>query len=70
MTDIVQVFEAGDLPDLGEASRRDPDALPPQNRFQLVMSWIHHGISELASGNSLFALKAGVLTSEYKAPFV
>ncbi|KAL4245332.1 hypothetical protein ABKN59_008325 [Abortiporus biennis] len=62
--DIVQGLEpdsewAGDL---GTPVRRDPDALPPKNFFQLVMYWIYWAISSLASGNTLFALKAGVLT--------
>lgn len=68
--DIVQGFESQDVPDLGETGRRDPDALPPQNAFQLVMNWVHRGISELAGGNSLFALKAGILTSMYLSPLL
>ncbi|KZT00914.1 uncharacterized protein LAESUDRAFT_523085 [Laetiporus sulphureus 93-53] len=48
--------------DLGMASRRNPDALPPRNLFEQVMSWIHDLIQALAGGNSLFALKAGLLT--------
>lgn len=48
------------------ASRRNPDALPPRNLFELVMSWIHDLIQTLAGGNSLFALKAGLLTSKDK----
>lgn len=54
--------------DLGAPGRRDPDALPPDNVFQLLMSWVHRGYTELFSGNSLFALKAALLTS--KAPFL
>ena len=48
--------------DLGSASRRDPDALPPQNLFQLVMFWVYSAATALGRGNCLYALKAGLLT--------
>lgn len=54
--------------DLGDARRRDPDALPPENIFELSMNWIHRGYTEFFSGNSLFALKAGVLTGGSSVP--
>ncbi|THH28781.1 hypothetical protein EUX98_g5402 [Antrodiella citrinella] len=60
-------FEDGDL---GPSSRRDPDALPPDNVFQLLMSWIHRGYVEFFSGNSLFALKAALLTIILSLPSV
>ena len=50
--------------DLGMAKRRDPDALPPANTFELVMYWIHNLLAALAGGNSVFAIKAGLLTGE------
>ncbi|GBE78787.1 hypothetical protein SCP_0116800 [Sparassis crispa] len=50
------------LTDLGMASRRDPDALPPSNIFEEVMHWIHEIITGLGGGNSLYALKAALLT--------
>lgn len=66
MLDILQEYDSeyhmeGDL---GNAARRDPDAMPPENLFQLLMSWVYRGYNEFFSGNSLFALKAGVLTSK------
>ncbi|CCM03488.1 uncharacterized protein FIBRA_05622 [Fibroporia radiculosa] len=48
--------------DLGEATRRNPDALPPQNAFEVIMSWVHQFIVALGGGNVLFAMKAGLLT--------
>lgn len=50
--------------DLGMAKRRDPDALPPSNAFELLMYWVHDLLGALAAGNSIFALKAGLLTGE------
>ncbi|KAH9947336.1 hypothetical protein B0H21DRAFT_338716 [Amylocystis lapponica] len=60
--DVIQGANFDDGADLGSASRRDPDALPPQNLFQAVMNRVHHMLSALAGGNALFALKAGLLT--------
>ncbi len=51
--------------DLGMTSRRDPDALPPSNRFEAIMYWVHHSITSLGGGNSVFALKAGLLTGAH-----
>ncbi|KAF7338076.1 hypothetical protein MVEN_02032100 [Mycena venus] len=48
--------------DLGMARRRDPDALPPRNRFEWVMSLVYRGFAELGRGNTLFAIKAATLT--------
>ncbi|TFY51396.1 hypothetical protein EVJ58_g10592, partial [Rhodofomes roseus] len=48
--------------DLGQPSRRDPDALPPSTLFEHVMSWFHTILMGLTGGNMLFALKAGALT--------
>ena len=50
--------------DLGMAKRRDPDALPPSNTFELVMYCLHDMLGALASGNSVFAIKAGLLTGK------
>lgn len=65
--DVVQGVEENEHPDndLGDARRRDPDALPPESIFELLMSWVHRGYTEFFSGNSLFALKAAVLTSKW-----
>jgi hypothetical protein len=59
--DIVQ--GAGD--DLGEPMWRDPDALPPSNWFERIMSMLYHGTRALGGGNFLYAVKAGILTSMY-----
>ncbi|KAH9905564.1 uncharacterized protein B0H18DRAFT_1132072, partial [Fomitopsis serialis] len=48
--------------DLGQPSRRDPDALPPNTPLEHVMSWFHTLLMGLTGGNMLFALKAGTLT--------
>ncbi|KAJ7905803.1 hypothetical protein B0H14DRAFT_25200 [Mycena olivaceomarginata] len=48
--------------DLGMARRRDPDALPPRNRFEWVMGLVYRGFAELGKGNTLYALKAATLT--------
>ncbi|KAF8211930.1 hypothetical protein K438DRAFT_1805637 [Mycena galopus ATCC 62051] len=48
--------------DLGMARRRDPDALPPRNRFEWAMSLVYRGFAELGRGNTLFAIKAATLT--------
>ncbi|KIY44983.1 hypothetical protein FISHEDRAFT_50366 [Fistulina hepatica ATCC 64428] len=52
--------EAAD--DLGIAKRRDPDALPPHNVFEWVMSHVDRAVKEMGAGNSLFAFKAAFLT--------
>jgi hypothetical protein len=51
--------------DLGMARRRDPDALPPRNRFEWVMGLVYRGFAELGKGNTLYALKAATLTGEF-----
>ncbi|KAF8956639.1 hypothetical protein BDZ97DRAFT_1763642 [Flammula alnicola] len=55
--------------DLGVPHRRDPDALPPRNLFEVVMELIHKFIVALGSGNAIFALKAGMLTVLLCLPF-
>jgi hypothetical protein len=61
--DVIQGMQKEWREDLGHARRRDPDALPPKNAFEWVMNALYRGFSELAQGNSLYAIKAGVLTS-------
>jgi hypothetical protein len=51
--------------DLGAAQRRDPDALPPRNSFEAVMNTLHHAFRGISGGNQLFAIKAGILTSQH-----
>ncbi|EJD51076.1 hypothetical protein AURDEDRAFT_182332 [Auricularia subglabra TFB-10046 SS5] len=48
--------------DLGEAHPRNPDAVPPSNIFQLLVSEIADGLEALWKGNALFAIKTAVLT--------
>ena len=61
-TDVIQGVEPEWLDDLGLPSRRDPDALPPRNAFELVMNYIYKGTVAMRGGNTLFAVKAAVLT--------
>jgi len=61
--DVIQGMQREWREDLGHARRRDPDALPPRNAFEWVMNALYRGCSELAQGNTLYAIKAGVLTS-------
>ena len=61
--DVIQGIQKEWREDLGHAGRRDPDALPPRNAFEWIMNALYRGCSELAKGNSLYAIKAGVLTS-------
>lgn len=61
--DIIQGMQKEWREDLGHARMRDPDALPPKNAFEWIMNALYRGCSELVQGNSLYAIKAGVLTS-------
>lgn len=62
--DVVQGKEGHNV-DLGAAQRRDPDALPPRNSFEAIMNILYHGFRGMSGGNQLFAIKAGVLTSQH-----
>ena len=62
--DAIPGLDPTSLADLGQAVRRDPDALPPRNTLEKSMNCIYHIVKEMGGGNSLFALKAGILTSE------
>jgi hypothetical protein len=64
MTDVVQGKEEL-CADLGTAQRRDPDALPPGNPFEVTMNILYHSFRGLSQGNQLFAIKAGILTSQH-----
>jgi len=63
IVDVIQGMQREWREDLGHARRRDPDALPPRNAFEWVMNALYRGCTELAQGNTLYAIKAGVLTS-------
>ncbi|KAF8431956.1 hypothetical protein L210DRAFT_3650787 [Boletus edulis BED1] len=51
-----------EMTDLGQAVRRDPDALPPRNALEKAVNWLYHIAKEMGGGNALFALKAAILT--------
>jgi hypothetical protein len=51
------------MADLGSATPRDPDALPPRNALEFVMNTLYLALVRLFRGNVLSAMKAGVLTS-------
>ncbi|KAI0089790.1 hypothetical protein BDY19DRAFT_888753 [Irpex rosettiformis] len=69
--DVVQYMdpEESNDPDLGETKRRDPDALPPANLFELVMFWLYKAFAGLRGGNFVFAVKAGLLTVALSLPY-
>ncbi|KAI6044608.1 hypothetical protein EDC04DRAFT_2561114 [Pisolithus marmoratus] len=50
------------MTDLGQAVRRDPDALPPRNALEAVMGHLYRMVAGLGGGNALFAIKGGVLS--------
>ena len=54
--------------DLGQAVRRDPDALPPRNALEAIVDRLYRMISGLGGGNALFAIKAGALTGRQYPP--
>lgn len=60
--DIIQGVKPEWIEDLGLPRRRDPDALPPRNLFESLLSHIYKGTVAMRGGNTLFALKAAVLT--------
>lgn len=64
LLDIIQGVQPQWLDDLGMPRRRDPDALPPRNIFEAAMNYIYRGTVALRGGNTLFAIKAAVLTGK------
>ena len=61
--DTIQGLEPEVLDDLDMPSKRDPDALPPKNVFEWVMSHLYLLVAGIGGGNALYSVKAGVLTS-------
>lgn len=61
--DVIRGLNPEESADLGIPQRRNPDALPPSNIVEQIFSWLYLCFSTLLSGNTLFALKAGVLSS-------
>ncbi|KAF9000148.1 hypothetical protein BDQ17DRAFT_1360173, partial [Cyathus striatus] len=47
-----------------------PDALPPWNTFEWVMTLFYHPTSSFTHGNTLFVVKAGVFTVLLALPFL
>lgn len=62
--DTIPGLEPASMADLGQAVRRDPDALPARNALEITANWVYYRVKGIGGGNALFALKAGVLTSE------
>ncbi|GJE89275.1 aromatic acid exporter family member 2 domain-containing protein [Phanerochaete sordida] len=67
--DVVQYMEQEPDSDLGATRRRDPDALPPSNKFESAMYWLHRAFAALGHGNAVFAIKAGLLTVILSIPY-
>jgi hypothetical protein len=55
--------------DLGLPEKRDPDALPPRNALELIMNTVYHALNSVTAGNSLFAIKAGLISGLYSVLF-
>jgi len=60
--DVIQGLSPEVMEDLGMPRRRDPDALPPRNALESFMNVLYHAVFSFGSGNSLFAVKAGIFT--------
>ncbi|KXN81239.1 hypothetical protein AN958_05700 [Leucoagaricus sp. SymC.cos] len=67
--DVIQGVGPSTLEDLGMALQRDPDALPPRNAFEWLMSILYYAATGLAHGNVLFAIKAGLFTVVLCLPY-
>ncbi|KDQ52942.1 hypothetical protein JAAARDRAFT_39659 [Jaapia argillacea MUCL 33604] len=66
--DVIQGMAPEWVEDLGEPSRRDPDALPPRNVFEMISCRLYGLAAGLGHGNALFALKAGLFTVVLSLP--
>lgn len=60
--DMIQGIDSEVMEDLDMPKRRDPDALPPKNWMEWVLSKLYIGVAGLGGGNALYSVKAGVLT--------
>lgn len=67
--DVIQGVQPSTLEDLGVPRQRDPDALPPRNAFEWIMSVLYYAAAGLAQGNALFAIKAGLFTVVLCLPY-
>ncbi|KAF5319812.1 hypothetical protein D9611_012858 [Ephemerocybe angulata] len=68
--DVIQGAHDKDLDDLGLPKRRDPDALPPRNVFEVLMNAAYRAGESMTHGNSLFAIKAGLVAAALCLPFL
>ena len=55
---------------IGEACRRDPDALPPRDTVNAIGSTIYHTVRALGHGNAVFAFKGGAVAGMLCLDFV
>ncbi|KAJ2912099.1 hypothetical protein MD484_g8319, partial [Candolleomyces efflorescens] len=71
--DVIQglhpVNSVEDDSDLGLPEKRDPDALPPRNALEHVLNTVYHALNSVTAGNSLFAVKAGLISARVIATF-
>ncbi|KAJ2933854.1 hypothetical protein H1R20_g3236, partial [Candolleomyces eurysporus] len=56
--------------DLGLPKKRDPDALPPRNALELILNTVYHALNGITTGNSLFAIKAGLISVALCLPYL
>lgn len=62
LVDVIRGVNPAIFDDLGMPQRRDPDALPPRNKFEWILNKLYLAVAGLGGGNSLFAVKAGLFT--------
>ncbi|KAH8111149.1 hypothetical protein DFH11DRAFT_1880050 [Phellopilus nigrolimitatus] len=60
--DIIQGIDPETQDSLGQAERRDPDALPPGNISEAIGNVLYHAVGALGRGNAIFGFKAGILS--------
>ncbi|KAH8111150.1 hypothetical protein DFH11DRAFT_644694 [Phellopilus nigrolimitatus] len=59
---IIQGIDPETQDSLGQAERRDPDALPPGNITEAIGNVLYHSVVALGRGNAIFGLKCGILS--------
>ena len=67
--DVIQGVQPDKFSELGMPVKRDPDALPPRNVFEWIMSVLYHACLGLGHGSALYAIKAGLFTVLLCFPF-
>ena len=63
--DLIQGIDPDKSDLLGRPTRRDPDALPPNNVFEAAGNVFYHFASALGHGNAVFGFKAGTLSGTF-----